>query len=80
MSLAHEAGRSPRNTGRPRSESLLRVRVDRVLSRDNVSSGSKARLGGTPAARQVHPREQTFALHVGKVSDVPEADLANVQW
>jgi len=42
--------------------------------------GSKARLSGTPAARQVYPREQTFALHVGKVSDVPEADLANVQW
>jgi hypothetical protein len=47
MSLAHEAGRSPRNTGRPRSESLLRVRVDRVLSRDNVSSGSWPRDNAT---------------------------------
>jgi hypothetical protein len=43
--------------------------------RFGVRLGSKARLSGTPAGRQVYPRKRTFMLHVGKVSNVPPGDM-----
>src|SRR4026208_1702298 len=50
-----------------RASSAIAHRFDGVGTNtlERVRSGSKARLSGTPAARQIYPREQTFVLHAG---------------